>query len=82
MYIYIYIHMYIYIYLPVKSVRRTPRPNRLAFTRYCFALKLYCGSRASVCCAKPTLLHYYCTPNAQYTPPHGPLLFMPYTIQY
>jgi len=32
--------------------------------------------------AKSTLLHYYCTTIAQYTSPHRPLLFMPYTIQY
>ena len=32
--------------------------------------------------AKPTLWHTYCTTIAQYTPPHRPLLFTPYTIQY
>ena len=32
--------------------------------------------------AKPTLLQYYCTTIAQYTPPHRPPLFMPYTIHY
>ena len=32
--------------------------------------------------AKPILLQYYCTTIAQCTPPHRPLLCMPYTIQY
>ena len=32
--------------------------------------------------AKHTLLQYYCTPIAQYTPPHRPPLYMSYTIQY
>jgi len=44
-----------------------------AFTRYCFTSKLYCGSLSSFHWppppAKPTLLQYYCTPNAQYTNP-------------
>ena len=47
--------------------------------------KLYYGSRSSVYPpppppAKPTLLQYYCTTIAQYTPAHRALLFMPYTI--
>jgi len=37
---------------------------RLAFTRYCFSLKLYGGSLSSFCCPppapKPTLLHDHC----------------------
>jgi len=48
----------------------------LAFTRYCFTLKLYRESQSSFHCppppAKPTLLQYYCTTNAQYTLPHRP----------
>jgi len=32
--------------------------------------------------AKPTLLQYYCTPNAQYTTPSPTPVCMPYTIQY
>ena len=32
--------------------------------------------------ATPTLLQYYCTPIAQYTPRHRPSLCIPYTIQY
>jgi len=48
----------------------------LAFTRYCFTSKLYCGSPSSVYCppphAKPTLLQYYCTTTAQHTPPTDP----------
>jgi len=32
--------------------------------------------------AKPTRLQYYFTPVAQYTPPHRPPVFMPYTIHY
>jgi len=32
--------------------------------------------------AKRTLLQYYCTPIAQYTPPHRPPLLMPYSISY
>ena len=32
--------------------------------------------------ATPTLLQYYCTPIAQYTPRHQPSLVTPYTIQY
>ena len=57
-----------------------------ARTRYCFTSKLYCGSQSSFYCplplAKPTRLQYYCTPIAQYTPPHRPPFCMPYTIQY
>ena len=30
--------------------------------------------------AKPTLLQYYCTTTAQYTPSHRPPFHMPYTI--
>jgi len=44
----------------------------LAFTRYCFASKLYCERPSSFYChpppAKPTLLQYYCTTIARYTP--------------
>jgi len=32
--------------------------------------------------ATPTILQYYCTTIAQYTPSHRPSLCMPYTIQY
>ena len=59
--IYIYICMYIYIYNPtpivpglyasraVEPIGLTPCLVRcaLAFTRYCFTSKLYCGSRSS-----------------------------------
>jgi len=45
----------------------------LAFTRYFFASNLYFVSPSSVYFppppAKPTLLQYYCTSIAQYTPP-------------
>jgi len=51
-----------------------------------FHFKAYCGSPSSFHClsppAKPTLLQYYCTTTAQYTPHHRPLRSMPYTIQY
>ena len=51
-----------------------------------YFLKLYCGSQSSFYCpppnAKPTLLQCHCTAIAQYTPPHHPPPFMPYTIQY
>jgi len=57
-----------------------------AFTRYCFASKLYCGSQSSFYCpsplVKPTLLQYYCTTIAQYTPSHRHPFCMPCTIQY
>ena len=60
--------------------------GRLACTRYCFTSKLYCGSLSSLYCppplAQPTLLQYYCTLIAQYTPRHRPSLCMAYTIQY
>ena len=45
----------------------------LAFTRYCFTSKLYCGSPSSFYCppqpAKPTLPQHFCTPIARYTTP-------------
>ena len=49
----------------------------LAFTRYCFTSKLFCGSQRSFHChpfisANPTLLQYYCITIAQYTPPTDP----------
>jgi len=60
--------------------------SRLAFPRYGFTSKLYCGSPSSFCCcpppAKPTLLQYSCTITAQYTPPHRPPICMFYTMQY
>jgi len=62
----------------------TPIP--LAFTRYCFTSKLYSGSLSSFYCpplpATPTLLQYYCTTFAQYTPPNRPPLCKPHTIHY
>ena len=58
----------------------------LAFTRHCFASKLNCGSQSSFYCppplVKPTLLQYYCTTIAQYTPSYLHPLCMPYTIPY
>jgi len=63
---------------PTKESRRTsvslePRDG-LAFTRYCFTLKLYCESLSFFCCPPQTanaypiaiLLHTHC---AIYTPP-------------
>jgi len=53
----------------------------LAFTRYCFASKLHCGSLSSLYpptpLAKPTLLQYYCTTIGQYTPSYRPPFCMP-----
>jgi len=59
----------------------------LAFTRYWFTSKLYCGSQYSLYCPPPTckadpfaiLLHGHC---AIYAPPHRPSFCTPYTIQY
>jgi len=56
-----------------------------AFTRYCLPSKLYCVSQSSCYASphlQPILLEYSCTTIAQHTPPHRPLLCMPYTIQY
>jgi len=62
------------------------RHRASALTRYCFASKLYDGSQSFLYPppppAKPTLLQHYCTTIAQYTPPHRPPLFMPYTMTY
>jgi len=85
-------HTHIYIYMFVCCGVRGGEPFqscrsgcRLAFTRYCIASKLYCGSQSSFCCpppllAKPTLLRYYCTTIAQSTPSHRPPCCMPYTM--
>jgi len=56
---------------------------RLAFTRYCFTSKLYCGSPSScppTCKAYPIAILSY-VHWAIYAPPPPPP-FMPYTIQY
>jgi len=57
--------------------------SALAFTRNCLPSKLYCGSQSSFIAPPPILksLPYY-TNIAQPTPPHRPLLCMPYTIHY
>ena len=60
--------------LPEGGRRDTGWGPRLAFTRYCFTLKLYCGSISSFYCLPPTcnaypiaiLLHTHC---AIYVPP-------------
>ena len=61
---------------PARSGLKTVPGGELAFTRYCFTSKLYCGSPPSFYCppppAKPTLLQYYCTPISQYTLPTDP----------
>jgi len=77
MYIYTYINIYIYIGRGgTSSALRVLASRDFVFTRYCFPLKLYCGSQSSFHCptppAKPTLLQYECTIIAQYTPPHRP----------
>jgi len=58
----------------------------LAFTRYCFASKLYHGSPSSLYAstplAKPALLLYYRTTIGQYTPSCRAPFCMPWTIQY
>ena len=50
-----------------------PCEHRLALTRYGFTSKLFCGSPHPFIAsppATPNLLQYYCTANAQCTPPH------------
>ena len=62
-----------------------PDPN-LAFTRYCFTIKHYCGSPSSLYC--PTQLQSipYCNtiarPLRNIHPPPRPPLCLLYTIQY
>jgi len=61
----------------LSEVDRSSSPSQgLASTRYFFTPKLYCGSPSSFYCppwpANPTLLQYYCTTIAQYTPPPAP----------
>ena len=57
----------------VASVAGTTRCGYLAFTRYSITSRLLCTNQPSFhspCLpALPTLVHYYCTPIAQYTPP-------------
>jgi len=64
--------------------RAAPRARglALAFTRYCFASKLHCGSLSSLDPpppATPTLLKYHCTHITQYTPPPADPLFVYHT---
>jgi len=71
---------------PLKLVRSWTRARHvLAFTRYCFTLRLLCINQASSHCplppALPALLQYYCTSIAQYTMHPRPLVYvMHYTI--
>jgi len=68
---------------PASWSPRTPslQLRSLAFTRYYFAAKLYCGSPSFLYSpsplAKPTLLLYYCTTIGHYTPSYRPPFCMP-----
>jgi len=77
-------HTYIYdgfgsTYAPTCSYTYLALPWSLAFTRYCFTSKLYCGSPSFFYCPPPTckaypiaiLLHDHCAINA---PPATPPL--------
>jgi len=67
---------------------RVPQPPgpRLAFTRYCFTLKPYCGSQSSFYCPPPLQTLPYCNtiapPLPNIRPPLRPPFSKPDTIQY
>ena len=58
----------------------------MAFTRYCYTVRLLCTNLSFVYCplpfASPALLQYYCTTIPQYTTPPRPTFCITYTIQY
>jgi len=65
---------YLLVYTYKSRANAVTASAALAFTRYCFTSKVYCGRQSSFYPPrspppKPTLLQYYCTPNAQYTTP-------------
>jgi len=66
--------------------QRGPAPFHLRLYKILFRFKALVGVHHPLYppspLANPTLLQYYCTTIAQYTPSHRPSPFMPYIIQY
>ena len=70
----------------VDASGRNGSPPALAFARYCFTSKLYCGSQSSSYCPPHLQSLPCCNTIAQLLrnirPPTAPPLCMPYTIDY
>ena len=82
-------HIDIYVYTALVEVNPRLSPEgagrRLAFTRYCFTSKLYCGSQSSLYCPPHLQSLPYCNtitrPLRSIRPPTDPRMLMPYTIR-